>query len=332
MLKLARQPGPATRVRLFIILSVIFFPVPSGSLWAQDDPAAALNPPEEIPVRWRVVHHETVVVENFVVSQMEPAVEPAPVQDNEETIEPLEKESLEDFDPLAEESADPFGDDSFGDDPFEEDPFAAEEVVIPEMTDPFQGFNRTLYGFNDNVYEYFMRPVAETYRGVVNEDIRIAIRNLFDNALIPTKLLSSLLQGKWEKAGRVVSRTLINTIFGWGGALDVAGQEYGIKDIDEDFAQALGFHGVPSGPYVVLPLLGPSSVRHTVGRGVDVVLNPTFFFSPGFWASAGMTGGEMINGVTFYIDDIEALKESAIDPYESIRDFYHQSREIAIEE
>ena len=326
MLKLTPKPGLTIRVRFLLILSVIVFAAPSGPIWAQEDPADGLNSPDEIPVRWAVVHHETVIVEDIVVSPMEPVLEP--VQDIEDTVEePLEKESLEDAVPLEEESADPFGDD-----PFEEDPFAAEEVVIPLMTDPFQGFNVAVYGFNDGVYEYFMRPVAETYRGVVNEEVRIAIRNLFDNALIPTKLVSSLIQGKWEKAGRVLSRTLINTIFGWGGALDVAGQEYGIKDVDEDFAQALGYHGVPSGPYVVLPFLGPSSVRHTVGQGVDLVLDPTFFFSPGFWASAGMTGGKMINGVTFYIDDIKFLKEGAIDPYESIRDFYHQRREILIEE
>ena len=332
MLKLAPKPRPTIRVKFLLILSMIFFVASSGPIGAQDDPANGLISSDEFPVRWVVVHHETVVVEDFVVSQMEPVLEPELVQDNKESIEPLENENLEDSDPLEEESADPFGDDSFEDDPFEEDPFAEEEVVIPIMTDPFHGFNRTVYGFNDNVYEYFMRPVAETYRGVVNEDIRTAIRNLFDNALIPTKLLSSLIQGKWEKAGRVLSRTVINTIFGLGGALDVAGQEYGIKDIDEDFAQALGFYGVPSGPYVVLPFLGPSSVRHTVGRGVDLVLDPTFFFSPRFWESAGMTGGKMINGTTFFIDDIKALKEGAIDPYESIRDFYHQRREILIHE
>ena len=200
MLKLTPKPGLTIRVRFLLILSVIVFAAPSGPIWAQEDPADGLNSPDEIPVRWAVVHHETVVVEDIVVSQMEPVLEP--VQDIEDTVEePLEKESLEDAVPLEEESADPFGDD-----PFEEDPFAAEEVVIPLMTDPFQGFNVTVYGFNDGVYEYFMRPVAETYRGVVNEEVRIAIRNLFDNALIPTKLVSSLIQGKWEKAGGFPSR------------------------------------------------------------------------------------------------------------------------------
>lgn len=327
MLKLAPISGFITRVGLVFILSAVFFAGLPGPIWAEDDLADPIDSPDEIPGYWVVVHHETVRVTDGVVLQMGPVLESASTQEFAEMIEPLERKNMEDSDALEEDSTDPFGDD-----PFEEDPFAEEEVVIPEMADPFQGFNRTVYGFNDGVYEYFMRPVAETYRGVINEDFRTAIRNIFDNALIPTKLVSSLIQGKWEKAGRVISRALINIIFGVGGALDVAGQEYGIEDVDEDIAQALGYHGVPSGPYIVLPLLGPSSVRHTVGRGVDMVLNPTFFFSPGFWESAGMTAGNMINGTTFYIDDIKAFKESAIDPYESIQDFYHQRREILIQE
>lgn len=326
MLKLALKSGSIIQVAFALIFSVIFFTFPANPVWAQQDPDDATNSPDEIPVYWTVVHHETVMVEDIVVSQVAPVLESASAQDIAETALPVEGKDLEDSDLSPEESADPFDDD-----PFEEDPFAAKEVVIPPIADPFHGFNRAVYGVNDGIYEYFMRPVAETYRGVVNEDFRMAIRNIFGNALIPSKLVSSLIQGKWDKAGRVISRGLINIIFGVGGALDVAGQEYGIKAVDEDFAQALGFHGIPSGPYIVLPLLGPSSVRHTVGRGVDMVLNPTFFFSPGFWESVGMTGGNMINSTTFYIDDIKALKDGAIDPYESIQDFYHQRREILIQ-
>jgi len=193
------------------LFSVIFFTATPVHLLAQDDPVEELNSHHEIPVHWSVVHHETVVVEVIMVSQAESILEAGPARDNEEIVETVDEENLEDTDSLEEELADPFGDD-----PFEEDPFAEEEVVIPPMSDPFLGFNRTLYGFNDNVYEYLMRPVAETYRGVVNGDTRTAIRNFFDNALIPAKLVSSLIQGKWKQAGRVISRTLINTIF-WMG-------------------------------------------------------------------------------------------------------------------
>jgi len=216
--------------------------------------------------------------------------------------------------------------------PFEKDPFEKEQEPIPPMADPWEGFNRSMFAFNDNLYVYVMKPVANTWRGVLNEEFRIAISNLFDNALAPAKLFSSLFQGKWDKSGRVVSRTVINTVFGFGGMLDVAGQEYGIENVSEDFGQALGFHRFKSGPYIVLPFLGPSSVRHTFGRVVDSILNPTFFFSPGFYESAGITAGNMINETSFRIEDFDTLRKEAIDPYESLRDFYHQYREIQIRE
>ena len=102
MLKLAPKPSPIC-VEFLLILSVIFFAASSGPIWAQDGPADGLISSDEFPVRWVVVHHETVVVEDFVVSQMEPVLEPELVQDNKESIEPLGNENLEDSDPLEEE-------------------------------------------------------------------------------------------------------------------------------------------------------------------------------------------------------------------------------------
>ncbi len=214
---------------------------------------------------------------------------------------------------------------------FEEDPFAKEEVAIPELSDPIEGFNRTVYSFNDAVYENLLRPVAEVYRDILHEEVRIAIRNLYNNALAPIKLVSSVIQLNPGKTGRVLARTLINTTVGWGGMLDVAGQEYGIKDVNEDFNQALGYHGVGSGPYVVLPFLGPSTARGVVGRVVDSFLSPTIFAAPGFAVGAAMSGSRLVNDSSFHIEDIDQLKKDAIDPYVSMRDFYHQYTEGQIE-
>ena len=222
------------------------------------------------------------------------------------------------------------GPDPFEDDFIEEDPFAAEEPEIPELKDPLEGINRKIYNFNEAVYENLLKPVASTYRDLVHEEIRIAVRNLFNNALAPIKLFSSLIQFDFEKSGRVLSRTLINTAFGWGGMLDVAGQEYEIKDVNEDFNQALGYHGVGSGPYVVLPFLGPSTTRGLVGRIVDSFLSPTIVVAPGFAAGAAMSGTRMVNDTSFRIEDIDQLKKDAIDPYVSMRDFYHQYTEKQI--
>jgi phospholipid-binding lipoprotein MlaA len=119
---------------------------------------------------------------------------------------------------------------------------------------------------------------------------------------------------------------LINTTFGIGGLADVAGEEYDIKDVNEDFDQAMGYHGVPTGPYVVLPLFGPSTARNMIGRAVDSLMSPTFLFAPGTGVSVGITVEEKVNAVSFIVDDIKQLEDGALDEYESVRDFFHQYR------
>jgi len=209
-----------------------------------------------------------------------------------------------------------------------EDPFgppAGEEV--PVLKDPFVGYNRWMYNVNDHLYDYVMEPLAKGWRFVVPEDFRIIIGNAFDNALSPVKLVSSLVQGDFEKSGRVLSRVLINTTAGLGGMLDVAGQEYGIENVNEDFDQALGYRGVPTGPYIVLPFFGPSTARNATGRVVDSFLSPSVLFAPTFLVRGGISVAETTNDTSFIIDDKKALEESAVDEYESVRDFYHQYRE-----
>lgn len=239
-------------------------------------------------------------------------------------------------DPYSDEAIeedDPFGDDGSNDSDIEEDPFADEEKEVARMSDPLERwYNRPVYVFNDHFYEYFMRPVAQTYKDVVAEGFRIMIRNLYDTVTAPGRLVSSLFQLEMGKAGRVVGRVLINCTMGFLCMVDVADGEFDIKPVDEDFGQVLGAYGIPSGAYVVLPLLGPSSVRDGVGRAVDAVMNPLFWLVPDFITGAGITSGRIVNETSFFIEDIKALKESAIDPYISIRDFYNQRREILIDE
>ncbi len=209
-----------------------------------------------------------------------------------------------------------------------EDPFAlTAEEAIPELSDPFEGYNRFMFKVNDNIYEYAMEPVARGWRYILAEDFRIAIRNVFDNALSPAKFVSSLLQGDMGKSGRVLSRLVINTTLGFGGMLDVAGQEWGIENVNEDMGQTLAVHNVPTGPYIVLPFLGPSTGRDAVGRVADAFLSPTFFASAPFVIGAGVEATDQVNATSFVIDDIASIEESAIDEYESVRDFYHQYRE-----
>ena len=170
-----------------------------------------------------------------------------------------------------------------------EEPFAGDTEDIPILTDPLEGYNRWMFGVNETIYDNVLEPVARGYRDTIHENLRIGIKNIFSNAMAPVKFFSSLLQLDFEKSGRVLARTLINTTFGIGGIADVAGEEYQIDDVQEDFDQALGSYGVPTGPYVVLPIFGPSTARNIVGRAADGFLSPTFFLAPSTGVSAGLT-------------------------------------------
>jgi phospholipid-binding lipoprotein MlaA len=198
------------------------------------------------------------------------------------------------------------------------------------MPDPFEGYNRFMFDFNQGFYDNLMKPVVTEYRDFVNEDIRIGIANIFDNAMAPLKLVSSFLQGDFDKTGRVIGRTLINTTIGLGGMFDVADSAFDIKDVNEDLDQVLGVYGVPTGPYVVLPFFGPSYVRNIVGRIGGTFLSPTFHFAPGVEVSVGLSATDELNDTSFIVDDINQMDESTIDKYESVRDFYGQYRDTLV--
>lgn len=275
--------------------------------------------------------------EELLLAASDPSSEASPPDDAE--IDPYADDSFEE-DPFGDKAKtdddfedDPFGDKAEMDGDFEEDPFADDESGIEDISDPLEGwFNRPVYVLNDHFYEYLLRPVAQTYKDVLAENFRIMIRNLFHTITFPGRLVSSLLQFKFDKAGRVIGRVLVNCTLGFLCMVDVANEGFEIKPVNEDFGQVLGFYGIPPGPYLVLPLLGPSSFRDGVGFAVDALMNPLFWLVPDFTTSAGITSEEMVNEISFYIDDIEALKEGALDPYISFREFYHQRREVLIDE
>jgi phospholipid-binding lipoprotein MlaA len=207
-----------------------------------------------------------------------------------------------------------------------EDPFAGNEKDIPILTDPLEGYNRWMFGVNEVLYDYALEPVARGYRSAVHEHLRVGIKNIFTNALAPVKFFSSLLQLEFKKSGQVLARTLINTTLGIGGLADVAGEAYGIEDVNEDFDQALGYYGIPTGPYVVLPFFGPSTARNIVGRTADALLSPGAIVGAGLGTNLIVNTEDNINAASFIVDDKKQLEDSALDEYESVRDFYHQYR------
>ena len=212
-----------------------------------------------------------------------------------------------------------------------EDPFAS-KLNTPEMSDPFEDYNRLMFDFNQGFYDNLMKPVVTEYRDFVNEDIRIGIANIFDNAMAPLKLVSSFLQGDFDKTGRVIGRTIINTTIGLGGMIDIADKVFDIKDVNEDLDQVLGAYGVPTGPYIMLPFFGPSYARNIVGRIGGSFLSPTFHFTPGIEVAVGLSATDELNDTSFIIDDIDQMDDSTIDKYESVRDFYGQYRNVLVNE
>ena len=207
-----------------------------------------------------------------------------------------------------------------------EDPFSGSSGDIPILSDPLEGYNRWMFGVNETIYQNVLEPVAKGYRDAVHENLRLSIKNIFSNAMAPVRLISSLLQLDFEKSGRVIARTLINTTLGLGGIADVAGEEYHIEGVGEDFDQLLGSYGIPTGPYVILPFFGPSTARNIVGRAADGFMSPTFFFAPSTSVSVSLSVEDNINDASFIIDDKKQLEDSSLDEYESVRDFYHQWR------
>ena len=212
-----------------------------------------------------------------------------------------------------------------------------EEVIAPGDYDPLEGFNRAVFGFNDTIDVYFFEPVARGYDYVTPQVVQTGISNFFTNLKTPVYLVSDLVRLDYEQFGIHSARFLVNTTAGVGGFIDVA--EYmELEHRHEDFGLALAYHGVPAGPYVVIPILGPSNTRDFLGSIVDTFLNPTFYLGPvfdlddaeAFAISGGIFLVDAVNTRAQFLQAIEAGKEASLDYYVFVRSSYHQIRKAQI--
>ena len=207
--------------------------------------------------------------------------------------------------------------------------------------DPWEPMNRGIFAFNEKVDAYALEPVAKAWDFVVPGFAQTGLRNFFDHLKLPTIFVNDLLQGKPGAAGWDVMRLLYNSVFGFGGFIDVATMVE-IPKSDEDFGQTLGVWGVPSGPYLMVPLLGPYTVRSGVGQVVEATATSYAYFTP-FWtqvvnlngletlgASVGTRGLELLNLRAIYLEEIEASREDAFDYYVFIRNAYIQNRRARV--
>jgi phospholipid-binding lipoprotein MlaA len=200
------------------------------------------------------------------------------------------------------------------------------EEAKPEIADPLEPFNRAMYHFNDKLYFWVLKPVAQGYGKVVPEPARIGVSNFFANLAFPIRFVNCLLQANLGGAAEELGRFMINTIWGIGGLLEPASsKDIHLSKQDEDFGQTLGAYGLGQGFFINWPLFGPSSLRDTVGLVGDGFLTPYSYLSP-WYAGAGIRGYDMVNDTSLKIGDYESLKGAAIDPYVAIRDAYVQYR------
>ena len=194
--------------------------------------------------------------------------------------------------------------------------------------DPIEPFNRAVFGFNEVVDNYLIRPVAVGYRDVVPEPARNSIRHVLDNLRSPIVLANDLLQGEMERAGDTLMRFVINSTFGVAGLFDVA-TGWGFPAHSEDFGQTFAVWGVGEGPYLVLPILGPSNPRDTTGLVAEWFSDPFDLWMSNtdrdwvVWTRAGVNGVDLR---ARNIETIDELRKTSIDFYAAVRSLYRQRR------
>jgi phospholipid-binding lipoprotein MlaA len=203
--------------------------------------------------------------------------------------------------------------------------------VEPSPRDPWEPFNRSVFEFNEGLDKYLLKPVVAAYRFILPEIVRDGIYNFFSNYSDIYTALQNLLQGKPDLAFNDLMRVAVNTIFGLGGLMDVA-TPGGLPKHKEDWGQTFGVWGLPSGPYVVLPFFGPSTIRDTFGTAADLETDYLFKYIPDVGLRNSITGLRVINARNTFYEAGDLLDGAALDKYSFIRDAYLQRREYQINE
>lgn len=210
------------------------------------------------------------------------------------------------------------------------DPAAVAE--FKQTNDPLEPTNRVIYAVNDGVDTVLIRPIALAYRNVVPNPVRTGVHNFLTNLTSPVLLANDMMQGKPRRAGDTLVRFVVNTTAGVGGVFDVA-TGMGYPYHDSDFGMTLASWGVGEGPYLFLPLFGPSNPRDATGIAVDIVMDPLTWVGQGNtvrnlgYARVGMS---VLDARTAVLGDFDKLKRQALDPYATIRSVYRQYRRAKI--
>ena len=200
-----------------------------------------------------------------------------------------------------------------------------------EDYDPWEEFNAKTFEFNRRMDKYALKPVAMGWKTVVPQPAGIMIANAFDNLNVVPRVVNNLLQGKWNGAGREVSRFLINSTVGVGGLFDPAKDVWHITKSPADFGQTLGKWGIGPGPYLVLPFMEPLTVRDGIGKVIDRTIDPLTYVVPVIPALSLMAGNR-VNERALNDELFAAFDDDVIDAYSAVRNGYLRLRERRVNE
>jgi phospholipid-binding lipoprotein MlaA len=209
------------------------------------------------------------------------------------------------------------------------EPLSSEEPV-ETIADPLEPVNRAFFKFNDKFYFWILKPVATGYKTVVPQGVRVSVRNFFSNVSTPIRLVNCLLQAKFKCGGTETIRFLLNTTIGIAGFFDPAKTEFHIEKREKDFGTTLGFWGIGPAFYINWPILGPSSLRDTVGYVGDLFLDPENYLITSIPINLAVKSYHQVNETSLTLGEYEDLKEAALDPYIALKDAYHQYRQNKI--
>lgn len=196
--------------------------------------------------------------------------------------------------------------------------------------DPFERLNRRMFAFNRKLDAWVIAPVSRTYGFLMPRPAKAGIRNFLFNLASPVRLVNDMLQGQWDNAGNTAARFAINTVAGVAGFFDTA-KHAGLPPHDADFGQTLAKKGVGSGPFLVVPLLGPTTVRDGFGAIVDTAMNPATYLATPVVSSTLLSAG-IGAGATGIVErerhdrDLKRLEEGSTDYYAALRSAYYQNR------
>ncbi len=207
-----------------------------------------------------------------------------------------------------------------------DDPEALAEYEA--TNDPLEPLNRSLFDFNLFFDRILLRPISEAYVWLFPVEFRDAVHNILSNAAEPVTFINATLQGNSDRAGTALGRLLINTTLGVGGMIDVA-TDLGLEEVDEDFGQTLAVWGAGDGPYLMLPLLGPASVRDGIGRGVDIFLDPLTYVlinSDKDYIGPAIIGTKWVDLRARNLEQLDEIERTSVDFYAAIRSLYRQNR------